>query len=277
MPHRRPSAGRPPFGAELRRRPVRLPGPSRVGSDPEMTEPVSRQVFLRRSTLLVGGLAAAGVLPGLGRASSELAIFGLDPEWGSGPACAADEAALARSCHACRSCHAHAAGKLFASAAAADAGRAHPGCKCTVTQIGTLAAERWIELFGDPGNLARMAVDRRTPWVAAVLAAPTVSPPQVTPPPPAPPPEASTAPVPADPTPAPAAPAEPAAPAAPALAPAPAPPATKPPPPRPQRPPAKRKQPPPPPRRAKPKRRVWKRGWRRVRPRRLLPRRGKRP
>jgi hypothetical protein len=70
---------------------------------------------------------------------------------------------------ACSACQKHAANKLFASREAADTGRAHVHCNCTVVED-VLSPDRWRALFGDPARPDRLAVDRRDQRVARALA-----------------------------------------------------------------------------------------------------------
>lgn len=107
-------------------------------------------------------MAAAGTLGGLavGAGAAESAqVWGLDPHWGGDPA--------ACGCSGCASCVAHGANKLFASASAADAGRAHPHCKCLVVPVAQFDRAVYNALFADGGG--RDSVDRRYQWVQAVL------------------------------------------------------------------------------------------------------------
>jgi hypothetical protein len=93
-------------------------------------------------------------------AAEPVQAWGLDPNWGGGPG--------ACGCGACSSCRSHAANKLFASAAAADAGRAHAFCRCLVVPLVRLDEGMYDALFVDGGS--RASVDRRYQWVQAVLA-----------------------------------------------------------------------------------------------------------
>ena len=70
---------------------------------------------------------------------------------------------------ACSACGKHAANKLFATREAADTGRAHAHCNCTILEE-TLPADRWRTLFGDPARPDRLHVDRRDQRVAQALA-----------------------------------------------------------------------------------------------------------
>jgi hypothetical protein len=88
-------------------------------------------------------------------------VWGLDPNWDGG-----DPSSCG--CGACASCRSHAANKWFASAAAADAGRAHPYCKCAVVPLVQVSESMFNALFAAAG--ARASVDLRYQWVQAVLA-----------------------------------------------------------------------------------------------------------
>jgi hypothetical protein len=117
---------------------------------------------LTRVGFLGSGLvAAAGAFGGYAAqaaAAESAQVWGLDPSWGEPGACG---------CAACASCLSHAANKLFASAAAADAGRAHPYCKCLVAPLVRLDEDVYRSLFVNGGG--RDSVDRRYQWVQAVL------------------------------------------------------------------------------------------------------------
>jgi hypothetical protein len=51
----------------------------------------------------------------------------------------------------CRACRSHAAHRWFASAEAADAGRAHPGCHCAVRSE-SIDGAAFAALFGESGT-----------------------------------------------------------------------------------------------------------------------------
>jgi hypothetical protein len=115
-----------------------------------------------RRQLLGSGLAAAGtavlVAAPWGQAASTATVWGLDPHSGH-EGCGG--------CAACAACLAHAANKIFASAADADSGRAHPHCKCAVTQLSSVEPYVYNALFVSGGR--RSSVDRRWQWVQAAL------------------------------------------------------------------------------------------------------------
>jgi hypothetical protein len=131
-----------------------------------MVATITRRGFLGRSAAAAGALAAAVFPRGARAAQSPVPVYRLDPEWGS---CGLPEESKPLSCHACAACHGHAHNKLFASAAAADANRAHLHCKCLVEPAGTLPYGTWAALFGNPRDPGRVEVDRRHPKVAAIL------------------------------------------------------------------------------------------------------------
>ena len=135
---------------------------------------MTRRAFLGRAgSLLVlaaipaacgGGKKQAGATSTATTATTETtgratAIFRLSTSDGacSGPRCA------------CGACQRHADSKLFASHEAADGGRAHVHCNCTVVED-SLPDDRWQKLFGPAAKPDRTAVDRRDPNVASILA-----------------------------------------------------------------------------------------------------------
>jgi hypothetical protein len=117
---------------------------------------------MKRITFLSSGLfAAAGTLGGYvaqASAAETVQVWGLDPRSESGASCG---------CATCASCVTHAANKLFANAAAADSGRAHPYCKCLVVPLTRIDADLYTSLFINGGG--RDAVDRRYQWVQALF------------------------------------------------------------------------------------------------------------
>jgi hypothetical protein len=158
-----------------RPRTVRLPG---AIDEPAWRLPVclgdatsmSRRRFLIQGAATVGG--ALILTSDEAAATPTLPTYALDPEWGAAsPDCPTEESARGRGCHACAACHAHAANRLFASTAAADAGRAHPGCRCLVVAATHLPYDTWVGLFGLPEAVVRPSVDRRVSWVHDLLAA----------------------------------------------------------------------------------------------------------
>jgi hypothetical protein len=114
---------------------------------------------LTRRGLLGGGAAAVAVLA-VGAtpvAAASIDTFALDATGGTecGPGC--------NSCSACRT---HAANKLFRTNAAADSGRAHPGCNCTVT-TGQPLSQGVLDAMFQTSDMA----DRRYEATAALLTA----------------------------------------------------------------------------------------------------------
>ncbi len=128
---------------------------------------------LSRRRLLVAGLTAgtaAVVGASAAAAAPPVAVWGLDPDGGH-QGCG---------CSACSACQAHALNKIFASAADANGGRAHPHCRCAVTQLALVESYVHDALFVQGGQ--RASVDRRQQWVQAALAsAPPVPPPSSSP------------------------------------------------------------------------------------------------
>lgn len=102
-------------------------------------------------------------------APGQVAIYKLDPEWNEAGYCKVSESGKPGSCHGCKACHIHAANKLYRCAAAADAGRAHPYCKCKVVIAGTLPEGTWTALFGKPKSPTRASVDRRDQRTRSIL------------------------------------------------------------------------------------------------------------
>lgn len=109
---------------------------------------------------LVGAAGAFGGYAARADAAPSTQLWRLDP----GSACAPGGGG----CSSCKACRAHAANKLFASAAAADANRAHVYCKCQVTPFAAVEDDVYKALFVDGGK--RGSVDLRRQWVQAVIA-----------------------------------------------------------------------------------------------------------
>lgn len=109
---------------------------------------------------LVTATGALGGYAARASAASTAQVWRLDPSAACGPG--------AHGCSTCAACRAHAANKLFASAAAADANRAHRYCKCVVAAYATTTQAVYDDLFVNGG--ARPSVDLRRQWVHAVLA-----------------------------------------------------------------------------------------------------------
>jgi hypothetical protein len=129
--------------------------PSRQAQEPQQT--YSRRDLLRRGATLLGGLTLAAVPLGAiaaGGSQRTRTWYALQTT--------RDDAD--------RACTRHAANKLFADPVAADLHRAHPGCNCQIVHGGELPERVWVNLFGDPSNVARPQVDRRWAWVGKALA-----------------------------------------------------------------------------------------------------------
>lgn len=114
----------------------------------------------RRTALAAAAASASGlVLAGRADAADLVTTWSLDPTIGG--------TCLSPGCSVCNACLAHGANKLFASQADAEAGRAHPGCRCTAVTGISVTQTVFDQLF----SLAASA-DRRTPSIAALLATP---------------------------------------------------------------------------------------------------------
>lgn len=115
----------------------------------------------RRALLARGAAATAALAGALGLGASagaeSLTVYRLDPGDCTG-------------CQTCSACRGHAANKLFVSFAAADGGRAHPGCDCGVVEE-LMARSTWMALFGAPQRPRTESVDKRYEWVRAILEA----------------------------------------------------------------------------------------------------------
>lgn len=122
-----------------------------------------------RRRLVNSGLLAFGTAvligPTAATAASTVSVWGLDPD-GCG-------------CSVCSACRSHAANKIFASPADADAGRAHPHCRCSVTALSSVEPHVFDVLFVTGGR--RSSVDRRWQWVQAALRSSAPIPPPAAP------------------------------------------------------------------------------------------------
>ncbi len=111
------------------------------------------RIVNRRALLARGAAATAALASALGlrvaAGAESLTVYRLDPGDCAG-------------CQTCNACRGHAANKLFVSFAAADGGRAHPGCDCKVVEE-PMAEATWLALFG--------SVDKRHERVRAILEA----------------------------------------------------------------------------------------------------------
>ena len=125
---------------------------------------IARRRFLVMVGAVAAGLGTSYLLPGQVEAKANTntkTLYVLDPEWGAGePACPIPHLG-GSGCHACASCHAHAANKMWTSAALADSSRAHTRCKCLV-QSSRVSHRQYVAIFGPPkGPLHRDEFDRR--------------------------------------------------------------------------------------------------------------------
>jgi hypothetical protein len=125
-------------------------------------------VFLG-SVVGVGALAAPLAASNAAAAPTST-LYWLNPDWDAGDAACAPNQGQS-TCGGCYACTAHYENKLFASTAAADAGRAHPRCKCLVQEAFTVDPGTYNQLF-----VLGESVDRRTPGVNELLAQSTAPP-----------------------------------------------------------------------------------------------------
>jgi hypothetical protein len=115
-----------------------------------MTRLTTRRRFLVVSSAATGGLLLAST-SGVASASA--------------PAVPSAWALRTMNICQCSACHKHAANKVFASMADANAGRAHSGCRCVAVEI-TIAPTAYRRCFAS----RRRAVDRRDGAIGAILA-----------------------------------------------------------------------------------------------------------
>jgi hypothetical protein len=109
---------------------------------------ISRRAVLVRGATIFTGLFFVG--------SAEAATAGVSYRLKAGPHCS------------CKACHHHAANRLFATRSAADHGRAHPGCTCTIVRSRAVNAVQWRALFGQQRKPRHSHVDRR--WASTTRA-----------------------------------------------------------------------------------------------------------
>jgi hypothetical protein len=102
---------------------------------------ISRRAVLVRGATMFTGLLFVG--------SAEAATAGVSYRLKAGPHCS------------CKACHHHASNRLFATRAAADHGRAHPGCTCMIVRSRAVNAVQWRALFGQQRKPRHSHVDRR--------------------------------------------------------------------------------------------------------------------
>lgn len=118
----------------------------------------------RRMLIGVGAAAATAIvagpfaLTGVAHAADPVGTFALDPTQGG--------TCTSGSCVSCVACQMHAANKLFLTAEAADLGRAHPGCLCSVIAGQSFSAAIATNLFS-----AGAMADRRYAQTAQYLTA----------------------------------------------------------------------------------------------------------
>lgn len=125
---------------------------------------VSRRRLLAGASSILGLLAFNVPAHLTLAAPKQLPVYRLSPySSASDPRCGG--------CTACRACRKHAENKYFASAAAADRGRAHPNCDCLIVAE-VLPYRTWVALFGHPSALRRTSRDLRDPAVRAILKQP---------------------------------------------------------------------------------------------------------
>jgi hypothetical protein len=103
-------------------------------------------LLTRRAAVVRGFVALAGLY---GAGSAQAATRRVSYRLKAGPHCN------------CKACHHHAANKLFATRAAAEHGRAHPGCKCTIVGSRAMSNTQWQALFGHPHKPRHSSADRR--------------------------------------------------------------------------------------------------------------------
>ena len=116
----------------------------------------------RRMLIGSGAAAATALVVGpfaslrVAHAANPVGTFVLDPTQGG--------TCTVGSCAPCQACQLHAANKLFQTADAADLGRAHPGCACTVIAGQQFSAAVAANLFS-----AGAMADRRYAQTAQYL------------------------------------------------------------------------------------------------------------
>jgi hypothetical protein len=121
---------------------------------------VTRRAFL--GTVLGAGTLAVPLARGASAATNTL--YQLQADWGAvDPSCVPNR--RDHDCSGCYACVNHAHNKVFATAAAADEGRAHARCRCLVAPLRTVDPATYDLLFA-----AGPSVDRRTPGIDAILA-----------------------------------------------------------------------------------------------------------
>lgn len=114
---------------------------------------LTRRAVVAGAAASVGGLLLAPAVD----AAGNVPTYALDPTIGG--------TCVSPGCSVCNACLAHGANKLFATLAAAEAGRAHPGCRCTAVTGISVTQTVFDQLFA-----AGTVADRRTPSIGALLA-----------------------------------------------------------------------------------------------------------
>jgi hypothetical protein len=123
-----------------------------------MSGGLTRRTFLGAGTAT---LAAISLAPAATFAGGDpISTFALDAT-GGGDGCTTN-------CASCSACQHHLANKLFRTADAAESGRAHTGCRCTVVDGQSLSPAVFTKVF-EEGDVA----DRRHRRTAALLGAAT--------------------------------------------------------------------------------------------------------
>lgn len=132
----------------------------------------TRRNFVRVMTGTVAAVAIVGTTAGTAGAAETRETFRLDPI-PNGFGCQPEPKAAGKKggathphCSACNACKAHATHKFFANATAADATRAHKGCRCTIVAGAPLDASVFEVLFAKTD-----VVDDRNPDTAKMLEA----------------------------------------------------------------------------------------------------------
>lgn len=133
-----------------------------------MTRGVSRRAFL--GSVVGAGALAIPLAASNAAAAPTSTLYWLNPDRGAGDAACVPNQGQS-TCGGCFACAAHYHNKLFASAAAADAERAHPRCACLVQEAFTVDPGTYNQLF-----VLGESVDRRTPGVNELLAQSTAPP-----------------------------------------------------------------------------------------------------
>jgi hypothetical protein len=124
-----------------------------------MPTSVTRRAFL--GTALGAGALVVPLAQGVGAATNTL--YGLRADWGAGdPSCVPNRGRS--DCGGCYACVNHAHNKVFATAAAANTGRAHNHCKCKVVTLFAVDDAIYEQLFK-----AGTSADRRTPGINKLL------------------------------------------------------------------------------------------------------------